>query len=482
MGSSRPTPAFPPLPPGFADAADHVLGLLSDAHVEPQSRPALAWTAELSERLKQPRPLPAVGSDLSDVVQAAGRLVLDGYCNVAHPLYFGYISPRAHPAAVLGDLLASGLNQTPGAWRAGPAATVIEVETLGWVCELLGYPQAASGLPNGIFTGGGTVANLAALKLARDRYLRTGLGTLASATVYMSREGHFSIGKSLDVLGFAHDALRLIETNAHGRIDVSALERQLDADRHDGRHPIALVAVAGTSATAAVDPLGTLADLAQSRGLWFHVDGAAGAAYAALPRTAPLFQGLERADSVTLDPCKWMFVSFGMGCLLVRDGALLRDSFWSTGHYWEELDELDTFKMNLYGTRQWRSLGLWTLLRHLGLSGYRDLLDHMLASAQHLAALIEADDRYELLAQPELPVLAFRLAEDPGSQLTHRVQRRLVADGQCYVTVLDWHGQPYLRIAVNNYATTCEDMTRFKHLLDEAAAIECAELNQAVAV
>lgn len=473
---------MPSLPPGFTDAAVRVLALLTRAHVEPQARPALAWSAEVSERLRQPQPLPAAGTDLPDVLQAAGHLVLDGYCNVAHPLYFGYISPRPHPAAVLGDLLASGLNQTPGAWRAGPAATAIEVETLGWVCELLGYPRATSGLPNGIFTGGGTVANLAALKLARDRYVRTAIGTLATATVYMSREGHFSIGKSLDVLGFAPGALRLIDTDAHGCIDVAALERQLDTDVRDGLHPIALVAVAGTSATAAVDPLDTLADLAQARGLWFHVDGAAGAAYAALPRTAPLFQGLARADSVTLDPCKWMFVSFGMGCLLVRDGALLRDAFWSTGHYWEELDELDTFKMNLYGTRQWRSLGLWTLLRHLGLAGYRELLDHMLASAQHLAALIKADDRYELLAHPELPVLAFRLADDPDSQRTHRVQRRLVADGQCYVTVLDWRGEQYVRVAVNNYATTCDDMTRFKHLLDEAEAIERAEVSEAVPV
>lgn len=451
-----------------------VLDVLEQISTRPECWPLLAWTDRVQARLGDPAPLPEHGRPLDALLRETSVMLLEGYCNVSHPLYFGYISPRPHPAAVLGDLLAGGLNQTPGAWRAGPSATAIEVETLAWICQLLRYPRTEHGLPNGVFTGGGTIANLIGLKLARDRLRRRGV-PLENMYVYMSVEGHFSVGKALDMLAVGRERLRLIPTDADGRLSLPLLAEALRTDLAEGKAPMALIGVGGTSATGAVDPLAGIADLAERYGAWFHVDGAAGAVYAGMDITGPLFGGMERADSVTLDPCKWMFVAFGMGCLLVKNGEWLRDSFWSTGHYWEELEELDTFKMNLYGTRQWRSLGLWTLLSHLGRSGYSDLLRNMREVARGFADAIAADPDYELLTMPELPVLAFRPSANGGaapSELARAVQRRLVADGAAYATILDWRGQDYIRIAVNNYATTQQDMQQLKHLVDEALAAE----------
>lgn len=453
-----------------------VLELLDAAATRPEQWPAVSWNSEVQRRLVEVAPLPETGRALEDLIRSASAEVLQGYCNVSHPLYFGYISPKPHPAAVLGDALASGLNQTPGAWRAGPSATAVEVETLSWICELLGYPRADNSLPNGIFTGGGTIANLIALKLARDRLRERGV-RIEEMRVYMSVEGHFSVGKALDVLAVGKESLRLIGTDADGRLSLPALQDAIRDDIAAGHVPMAIVGVAGTSATAAVDPLEQLATIAREHAVWFHIDGAAGAVYSALDATSGLFRGLALADSLTLDPCKWMFVPFGMGCLLVKDGRWLSDSFWSTGHYWEELDELDTFKMNLYGTRQWRSLGLWMLLSHLGRSGYTALLENMRDAARHFAGLISKDDRYELLAVPQLPVLAFRIAAGSAqrrSDLTRQLQRRLVADGEVYVTMMDWRGEDYIRIAVNNYATSVRDMDRLKGLVDDAYAVGLA--------
>lgn len=460
----------------FRRGGERVLAALERAGREPERWPTLAWSERTSARLAAPAPLPEHGRPLPELLDETSATVLEGYCNVSHPLYFGYISPRPHPAAVLGDLLAGGLNQTPGAWRAGPSATAIEIETLAWLCQLLGYPQADDGLPNGVFTGGGTIANLIGLKLARDRLRERGVA-LQDMRVYMSVEGHFSVAKALDVLALERSALRSIPADEHGRLCLPALEAALAEDRAAGKRAMALIGVCGTSATGAVDPLHGIADLAERYGAWFHADGAAGAVYAALEETAGLFAGMERADSLTLDPCKWMFVPFGMGCLLVKQGRWLRESFWSSGHYWEELDELDTFKMNLYGTRQWRSLGLWTLLSHLGRQGYLQLLRGMRAAARALAGAIAQDPRYALLSMPELPVLALRPRADDipaGSALARAVQRRLAAEGRAYPTLLDWGGIDHLRVAVNNYATTVDDMRRFKLMLDAALAAESA--------
>ncbi|MGP0172647.1 pyridoxal phosphate-dependent decarboxylase family protein [Pseudomonas sp. NCHU5208] len=464
-------------------AGESVLALLGDYLQQPERWPLLGGSERLKQLAAEPASVAQGGNPLPAVLDEAIALMQEGLCNVAHPSYFGYISPRPHPATVLGDFLGSALNQTPGAWRAGPAATAIEVQVLHWLRELFGLPAVEGALPGGIFTGGGTLANLIALKLARDQLLGKhvqieGLDP-RGLRIYMSCEGHFSVCKALDTLGFGRNALVQIDTDRFGALDIEQLRERLITDVAEGLRPLCLIGTAGTTASGAIDPLEELAELAAEYAAWFHVDGASGLAMAALPEPRRAMAGIERADSITFDPCKWMFASFGVGCLLVRNGERLGESFWSGGHYWEELGELDTFKMNLYGTRQFRSLGLWCLLQHLGAQGYRDALQGMLDCAGRLKELLGADPRYQLLPQQEyMPLVAFRLAghtDAHGDALTAELVRHCQDSGAAYPTRLDWRGRVYMRIAISNYATNPEHIERFKHLLDELLpAVECA--------
>jgi len=450
----------------FVQAGTTILQTLAAAYTHPENYKVLSWDDNLYQRVTEPNPLPVQGQSMNEVVNDAIKTIFRGYCNFSHPQYYGYISPRPLPIAVLGDLLAMGLNQTPGAWRAGPAATVIETETLHWLGKFIGYHTSSGKLPNGIVTNGGTMANASALKLARDTLLgrdvqNKGVRIADKHTIYMSREGHFSVWKSLDFLGLGRESLRLVEIDEEGRIDSNILEDTIQHDLRQGYKPLCLIGVAGTSATGAVDPLDTLAKIASRYSMWFHVDGAAGGAYANLAETRHLFTGIELADSVTIDPCKWFFVPFGIGCLLVKNGEELHKSFYATAHYWEENDELDIFQMSFPGTRQWRTLGLWLAFRHLGEEGYRRILAHNLAVTHDLAAAVIATEVLELLHKPVLPVCCFRVRQKRGklspNEITVAVQRYLAsATGSHYVTILDWQGHHYLRAAISNFTTETE--------------------------
>lgn len=436
---------------------------LLDAYANPECRDVLTITSSIEQRLISPSEIPMVGSAPLDVLSEATQLIFDGYCNVLHPSYYGYISPRPLQISLIGDILASGLNQTPGAWRAGPAATVIEKEVITWLAEFMGYPITSTQFPNGIMTSGGTMANASALKLARDTIMGreqqfVGLSAATKQPVfYMSVEGHFSILKSLDFMGFGRNSLRTIPTTSSGTIDLDVLKSNIETDLTNGLLPLCIIGVAGTSATGAVDDLAALAVLAKEHNMWFHVDAAAGGAFAKLPSTQTIFSGLECADSVTIDPCKWLFLSFGIGCLLVKDGIELYNSFHAGGPYWEELDELDTFQMGFSGTRQWRSLGLWMAFKSLGARGYWDLLENNVSNARYIASRVSEDQRLELLCEPLLPVCCFRVIQTlPGLTLNETnkwVQRTIVAKNKQYITLLDWHGITYLRISINNYTT-----------------------------
>lgn len=437
--------------------------------------PVLSMNENLRRGLTEVVPLPDQGADFSRVLEDVMHLFTEGNCNVFHPLYFGYISPRPHPFVIFGDFIASALNQTPGAWRAGPSATLIEVQVLSWFRELFGLPRVDGNLPGGIFTGGGTIANTIALKAARDRMLGEsvqydGLNG-ARFKVYTSLEGHFSLDKAMDTLGLGVNNLVKISTDNYGAMNYDELKKRVYADVAAGYKPLAFVATLGTTATGAIDPLYDIGKLARDVGVWFHIDAASGLAFAALEEKRFHMKGLELSDSITFDPCKWMFASFGVGCLLVRDGRTLANSFNAGGHYWEEKEDLDLFKMNLYGTRQFRSLGIWCLLKGLGLQGYRELLENILYCVDSLRVMIQADSRYELLDQQgHMPILCFRVNAS-SDKLSDKYSQSLVNYCQyknlSYPTVMEWNDRKYIRLAFSNYAIKIEDLDKFKNDLDE---------------
>ncbi|MBT3074563.1 MULTISPECIES: aminotransferase class V-fold PLP-dependent enzyme [Streptomyces] len=456
------------------------LATLLDTQRDPTARPVYSDDPALHTASRDPAQLPQQGLPLSRLLESALPDILDrAYCNGAHPQYFGYFHPRPLPVSVLGDAVASLLNQSPAAWRMGPAAAAMEIETLSWVADFIGYPTATdASLPPGIFTSGGSLANLTALKAARDHVLGPdaqlrGAGVLDRATVYTSSESHYSIARALDILGMGRRALRVIPAGPDGRIGVDALHRQVTADTADGLRPVAVVGLAGATATGAVDPLTELASIAAESGAWFHVDGAAAAAFADLPATRPAFAGLDTADSVTLDPHKWMFLSYGLGCLLVRDPGNLATSFADHAHYWNHDPRDDFVFLGPEGARPWKSLGLWLALRSLGRQGYADLLARNLATAHHLAGRVHATPGLELLCDPVIPICCFRplTSDGEGSDaLTLAVHETLTASGSYYTTICRPGGTPYLRVAINNYTTREEHVDGLVEAVTHARA------------
>jgi aromatic-L-amino-acid decarboxylase len=460
----------------LVDAVRPHLDALLDTQRAPWARPVTSDTKEFSERGAGAPP--ERGTPLPDLLAELMSSVLErGYLNGAHPHYFGYFHPRPLPVAVLGDSIASLLNQSPAAWRMGPAATAMEVEALSWVADFVGYPSTT--VPSGIFTSGGTMANIAAVKLARDTVLGDTVrenGITAGGTVYASTELHYSITRAVDFLGMGRLALRVVPTDRAGRISVAALRERIDADVLAGHRPVAVVGLAGATATGAVDPLAELAEVAADHGMWFHVDGAAAAVFANLPRTRELFTGLASADSVTVDPHKWMFVPYGLGCLLVRDPSRLAASFADHAHYWNHDSRTDFVFLGPEGARPWKSLGLWLAMRHLGREGYADLLLGNLDVAQHLADRVRATDGLELLADPVVPICCFRAVPDRNgvdpAAYTERLYRAVMARGDFHLTVCWPNGEPYLRVAVNNYTTRNEHVDALlKAVVDARAAL-----------
>lgn len=448
----------------FVDAITRISVFLDSLYKNPDDIPLVASKHDL---VVQSCP-PEVGRPTDYLLNELFQKFEHNFCNVFSSSYFGYISPRPHPLGVIGDFLAAGVNQTPGAWRAGPAATKIELEVLGWFRQLFGLPTPDGDFPGGIFTGGGTIANLIALKLARDAADSDAQdhGITKKYRIYCSQDSHFSIDKSVDFLGIGKRNLVKIAVDSRGVINLDELKAAIELDVQNGCQPMAIIGTVGTTAIAVIEPLEEMASLAKEFQCWFHVDAAAGLSYAACDEIRKSMKGIELADSITFDPCKWMFMSFGVGCLLVKDGKKLFDSCSAGGGYWENKEELDLFQQNLYGTRQFRSLGIWMLLRGLGFSGYRKLLVNILECAALFRSLIKEDNRFLLMeSNSELPVICIR-ARRLGieQQLVDICQNRNI----CYPTLLKWKNEDHIRFAFSNYEI---DQKKVKKIYQEICEV-----------
>jgi L-2,4-diaminobutyrate decarboxylase len=466
---------------GLVSTATPHLERLFRTQEDPTLLPVSSDAPSLRARAQAPGPLPKVGRPLAQLLPEVLDLVLQqGYCNGAHPQYFGYFHPRPLPVTVLGDAIAALLNQSPAAWRMGPAATALEYETLAWLADFVGFPRGGPDRLPGVFTSGGSTANLAGLKLARDVALGRAVqdeglaGSARRLAFYASTETHYSIPRALDLLGVGRDALRVIPLDEHGRISLPALREAIARDVAEGRTPACVVGLACATATGAVDPLTELADVAEEHGAWFHVDGAAGAPYADLSETKAAFAGLDRADSLTLDPHKWLFTPYGLGCLLVRDSAELARSFRGGAHYWQVEEDVDTVFMATEGARPWKSLGLWLAMSQLGSEGYAELLTRNLGVARHLADRVRAREGFELLREPTVAICCFRvLPADPAvdvDDLNERLQQRLTDSGQFFVTTCRPDGRVYLRAAISNFSTENHHVEALLDALDAARA------------
>ena len=408
-----------------------------------------------------------------------------------HPRFFGYVASPSTPIGAYADLIASALNANITCWRSGPAGTEIEKMVVAWLGSLIGYHDHAHGL----LTSGGSMANLIALLVANRRkagndVARVGLWNSGPPmTVYASDEVHMSIAKAADILGFGRDQVRGVKCDDRLRIDVRHLRERITDDLAAGLRPFCVIASAGTTNTGAVDPLKDVAAVAREFDLWFHVDGAYGAPGVLDPRKKDLFAGLGLADSVSLDPHKWLYVPVDAGCLLFRDEATAKAAFNTDEADYIKVHGLvddETFAYWDYGvelSRRFRALKVWLTLRYYGIRRIAEAISGDIALAEYFGEVVEHADDFELLAPVELSICCFRYvppglkrADRPSADVDaelNRLNERILAaiqkGGRAYVSNATVNGRFALRACITNFRTTKADIDEAIEVVREAA-------------
>ena len=385
--------------------------------------------------------------------------------------FFGYVQGSADPVAALGDFIASVLNQNMTAWRSSPAGVTIERTVVRWLADAIGCRGFS-----GTLTGGGSAANLMALAMAResripanDRGAFANGNDKAKPVIYASEQVHMSIPKAVAMLGIGRENLRYIPCDDAYRMIPSALDRLITADKSRGNKPIAVVASAGTVNTGSIDPLPELAAIARAHDLWLHVDGAYGALAAlAAPEK---FRGLSEADSISLDPHKWLFQPLDCGCLIYRDPEIARVTFTYTGTYAKQLssDPIEGFAFfeeSMELSRRFRALKLWLSLRYHGLQAFRDAIRLNLDQAQRLAAAVKSRAELELVGPVELSAVCFRhlvsnqATEEERNRYNLALLKRVISRGNVYLSNAELKGEFCLRACIVNHLTTDADIDR----------------------
>jgi len=410
-------------------------------------------------------PVPADGVSFEE---ALGRLedeVFPNRLNIAHPRFFAFVPGPSNYVGVLGDLLASGLNVFNGSWLGGSGAAAVELQTVDWLRELCGFPESASGL----FVSGGSLANLTALAVARDVKLE---GNLDGARVYFSDQTHSSIEKALRVAGFRPEHIVKLPCDSEFRIVVAELAERVAADRATGLRPFCVIANGGTTNTGAVDPLREIAELAKREGLWMHVDGAYGAASVISDRGREILRGIELADSLSLDPHKWLFQPIECGCVLLRDAAMLKAAYRILPDYLKDIhrnaQEVNPCDYGIQLTRGFRALKVWLSLKVFGLDAFRAAITRGFELAEHAQRCLEAMPDWEVVAPANMATVSFRYAKGDDALQT-ALMETLLADGYAMVSTTMLRGHTVVRMCTINPRTTEQDIEGTLAKLDQMA-------------
>ncbi len=416
-----------------------------------------------------------------DVLSLVEREVLTAMMHVDHPRFYAFVPGPGNFVGAMADALASGFNVFAGHWLAASGAGAVEVQAIEFLRQECGLPEGAGGL----FVSGGSMANLSAIATAR----RVLLGDPdPRAVVYYSDQTHNSLAKALRVLGFTDSQQCMLPADESQRLDPRVLGEAVAADWSAGRRPFCVVANAGTTNTGAVDPLGAIADLCATEKLWLHVDGAYGAAAMLSARGRRALTGIERADSITLDPHKWLFQPFEIGCLLVRDARHLRATFAvhpeDQASYLGDVERIAEREVVFYEsgvqlTRSFRALKLWMSLRVFGVRAFREAVERGIALAEEAERLLRDDPRWEVVTPAQLAVVTFAprlegFTRDEQLAVIQRVVERLVADGYAMVTSTLARGRTVLRFCLINPAANIEDVRSTLERLAGFVALEAA--------
>jgi aromatic-L-amino-acid/L-tryptophan decarboxylase len=407
---------------------------------------------------------PDIGRDPNELLAQLERDVFPNNLHVDHPRFFAFVPGPNNFVSTMADALAAGFNIFNGTWLGGSAAAAVELGVVRWLCRVCGLPESAGGL----FVSGGSMANLTGLVAARQSFLRD---RLDSAMVYFSDQTHSSVERALHVIGFAREQMRKLASDENFRLSIQKLSEAIASDRAKGLRPFCIIANAGTTNTGAIDPLNELADLAAKEKMWLHVDGAFGAAAVLSERGKQMLHGLERADSISLDPHKWLFQSFECGCVLVRDVALLTSAFQIKPDYLRDVHrnaaEFNPADHGVQLTRSFRALKVWLSLQTFGVAAFRKAITRGFELAEIAERELRARNGWEILSPAQMATVCFRFGDrdDVQTQLVDLMMR----DGYALLTSTELRGVASLRFCTINPRTTEQDIVETVKRLDQFA-------------
>jgi aromatic-L-amino-acid decarboxylase len=488
--------ASEPKPASDAGAARPSLGDMDGAEFRRQGHALVEWIAEYLEHSDRypvlarvapgdiaralPDAAPAVGEPFDAILADFERILVPGLTHWNHPGFFAYFAISASGPGVLGEFLCAAVHQQAMLWRTSPAATELEAVTLGWLRDLMGLPREFEG----VIYDTASISSLHALAAAREALVpgvrRQGLAgriDVSPLRVYASEHAHSSIDKAIILLGLGHEALRKIAGDDQFRMRVDLLKRAIKEDRALGLTPIAVVATAGTTSTTSVDPIADIAQVCEANGLWLHVDAAYAGAAALLPDFRWVLAGTERADSLVVNPHKWLFTPFDLSAFYCRRMDVVRQAFALTPEYLKTA-EGDRVK-NLMDTgiqlgRRFRALKLWMILRYFGAEGMRARLAEHIRLAKQFAEWVDADPAFERMAPAPLSVVCFRV-HPPGMNdevaldaLNQHVLDVVNTSGDVFLSHTKLNGKLTLRLAIGHIRTEEKHVRRAWDLLKQA--------------
>jgi aromatic-L-amino-acid/L-tryptophan decarboxylase len=414
---------------------------------------------------------PEAGTDFTQLLAEFRQKVMPYAYRPSHPRFLAFIPGAPSYASILGDCLAGGTNLFAGVWLEAAGATQVEIIVLDWFKQFLGYPPEAMGL----LTSGGSEANLTAFVTAREPLP---LADRGRAVLYASAQRHWSVDRAVKIIGMAPEQVRSVPCDPEYCLRMDALMEAVAEDRRAGRLPWLLVANAGTTNTGSVDPLSELADFRDRHSLWLHVDAAYGWPAVLTDEGRSLLRGIERADSITLDPHKWFAQTFEAGCLLVRRGDLLAQTFTMRPEYMQDVipgeGEINFCDHGIALTRRFRALKIWFSIKLLGMGWFRRLIEHSCLLAHFAEVLLERTGCFEITGRRKLSMVCFRFIPS-GSQLIDAesdalqtaINDELTRTGRAFLSTTRLHGRTTLRLCFVNWRTTAADIEEIVGLLQE---------------
>jgi len=430
---------------------------------------------EIRDRL--PPSMPTEGEPFPRILKDFEEIVLPGITHWNHPGFFAYFSITGSAPGVLGEILASALNVNAMVWRSSPAGTELEEHTLSWLRELLGLPDTFDGTINDTASSSSLYALAAAREAKLPEAWDHGLSGQPRCRFYASDQAHSSIDKAVITLGFGRGGIRRVPSDEGFRMDPAALRQALEEDRREGIRPLGVVATLGTTSTTSIDPVAAVGELAREYDLWLHVDAAYGGSAAAVEEFRPLFRGWEEADSIVVNPHKWLFTPIDCSVLYMRDPEMLRAAFSLTPEYLTTSEAGVARNLMDYGValgRRFRALKLWFVLRYFGAEGIRNRIRQHVEMARELASWVDADPRWARIAPVPFSTVVLRY-QPPGANpedlddLNRAIMDRVNESGEAFLSHTVLRDDFCIRVALGNLRTRWEHLERCWELLRAAA-------------